>query len=309
MTTYIKNILPREEMDPEVLKLLGKFSSGIEAAVNFGTHILAWDIKQAKGKDENIPVILMFRHILELLDSISILIKVSSVDPCKLILRGILETFLGLEYLLEKDTTERALGFLVWHYHKDLKQYKKFDPRENESKNLERILQSDKSLDGMTLPKIPNLEKAITNINKLLLNPIYSNSEAKYRMLLSSKESNPSWYRVSGGPKNVEQLAIYLKRQALYEILYRNWSGPAHGTDIMINKMGLRPDGHPEFVQIRYAKDAQTVTQLGFSLALMSFRLMVEKRITNRKEEYGKWYLTVREFYLKITKEKLLNVE
>jgi hypothetical protein len=110
MTEPIRDILPRNEHQPELDELLLQFSNGIDEVVNFGTHILKWEVNEATGRDENIPVAMMLRHTLELTDSLSILGRHSSIDPCKPILRSILETLFGLEYILENDTRNRALA-------------------------------------------------------------------------------------------------------------------------------------------------------------------------------------------------------
>src|SRR5690349_8409285 len=99
MTLPVLEILPRDKRGPAEIELLSKFSILIDEFINFGTHVLKWELETAKGGDENIPISMMFRHLLELGDSISILVKNSSIDPCKLQLRGILEALLGLEYI------------------------------------------------------------------------------------------------------------------------------------------------------------------------------------------------------------------
>jgi hypothetical protein len=79
----------------ELLKTLGRFADLIQETVNFGTHVLEWELGSAPGGDETAPITLSLRHILELLDSVSINIRNACVDPCKLLLRGALESFFG----------------------------------------------------------------------------------------------------------------------------------------------------------------------------------------------------------------------
>lgn len=309
MTEPINDILPREDKQPEVEQLLLEFSKGIDEVVNFGTHILKWEVSEATGSDENIPIAMMLRHILEMTDSLSILVKNSSIDPCKPILRGILETIFGLEYILQADTRNRALGFLVWHYHKELKLSKKLTPGEQANNQLKIKLQADNSTStGITLPIISALPQHIQNIQDLLALPLYATAEAEYQSLMARGASNPSWYQLFNGPRNIEQLATNLNRQGLYEVLYRGWSGPTHGTDIIQSKLSKSADGHGEIVQIRYVKDAQMVTQFAFNLSLITYQIMTDKRIVKHKTDYENWYLTIREFFMRLTNEKLLHI-
>lgn len=309
MTEPIFEIHPRKEK-PEIEALLLEFSQGIDEVVNFGTHILKWDIEESTGVEENIPITMMLRHFLEMTDAISILVKNSSIDPCKPLLRGILETFLGLEYILERDTKNRALGFLIWHSHKNLKLSKKFTPGEKSNNLFMSKLKKDKILKGeMTPLDLPGFEEHILELDELISLPIYATAEREYQSFISQRKKEPAWFQLFNGPANIEQLANHLNRQALYEIPYRNWSGPTHGTDILTNKLSQSTDGNIEIVQIRFAKDAQIVTQYAFTISLLLYQLMTEKRIPKHKIHYANWYMTIQKLYLKLTNEKLITFE
>ena len=112
MTEPVNEILPRE-LNPDIAQILQKFSSLIDEFVNFGTHIFKWVIEESKGTDEQMPLLMFFRDMLEKADSISILVRHSSIDPSKVLLRSIFELNLYIGYLLEKNSDDRAMSFLV----------------------------------------------------------------------------------------------------------------------------------------------------------------------------------------------------
>lgn len=87
----VKEIIPRE-VDPRIKDLLNHFSVLISECVNFGSNIFTWK-KYSKIDAEVIAPPMLFRHFLDLTDSISILIKEGCADPSKLLLRGLLETY------------------------------------------------------------------------------------------------------------------------------------------------------------------------------------------------------------------------
>ena len=97
----IKELLPREP-DENLQEVLTKFSFLVDSTINFGTNLLKWDLDKKRSGDENIIPVLFFRNLLEIGDSISILIRNSSIDPCKNLLRSLLENMYEMEYLLEK---------------------------------------------------------------------------------------------------------------------------------------------------------------------------------------------------------------
>lgn len=309
MTRPIQDIHPKDIEQNEISELLKQFSDIVSETVNHGTHILKWEVTEATGSDENIPIAMMLRHILELTDAVSILVEKSSIDPCKTLLRSILETLLQLEYILESNTKERALSFLVWHYHKEIMLAKKLTPTDPSYTQLVQKIQADKSTtSGITPPVINNLADHIDNLEKILQLPLYATSEAEYQRLIAAGSKVKNWYQLFGNINNFEQLANHLNRQALYEVLYRGWSGPTHGTDIIQSKLSKSANGQGEIVQIRFVKDAQMVTHYAVTLGLMAYQIMVDKRIVKHKIENAQWYLTISKAYLQLAGQPLIKM-
>src|SRR4051812_2096715 len=54
-------------------------------------------------------VLMLVRHVIESLDGVAILVSQSGSHPCQPLLRSALEAVLGVLYILEKDTKQRAL--------------------------------------------------------------------------------------------------------------------------------------------------------------------------------------------------------
>src|SRR6202008_1738808 len=159
------------------------------------------------------------RHLLEMLDSVSILVKHSSIDPNKLLLRGMVETFLSLEYILDSDTKQRALSFLVVHYHQQIKLGEKLNPGSATNKNLQKKYEADKLIGTKAKPPmIDGLSDFIDGFHKLLAMPLYAHAEAEYQQLIAKGINNPKWFQFYNGPKTIEQLATTLQRHTLYEV-------------------------------------------------------------------------------------------
>jgi hypothetical protein len=301
--------IPRQIEDKELEKILNAFSWGLDRAVDFGSKVIKWDIETARGQDDNLPITLSLRHFIELIDGASILIKKASVDPAKLLLRGALETYFGLEYIFEKDTKQRCMSFLVWHAHKKLKTYRRLDNSTQQGKQFEQAIRKDEILSDFSLPTIPQLAAAIDNLENLLKLPLYQQSEAEYQRLVGQGEKNPPWYRLFNGPKKIEELAKQLNLSSFYEVLYRDWSGPTHGTDILQGKIFRNATETVDFVQIRYPKDAQSVVSWGITLSIRMYQTFIQHRLPDKKEELKNWYLTIRDLYQRVTsKEEIIRI-
>ena len=317
MTKPVNEILPRE-IDPGVEQLLLKFSTLIDEFVNFGTQVFKWVIEESRGTDEQMPLLMFFRDMLEKVDSISILVRHSSIDPSKVLLRSIFELNLYISYLLEKNSKDRGMSFLVWDAIRQKQLNLNFNIEGPEFNRIRKILEQDILIsDPNFLNELSSVKHIIESLNSLLNREEYKRVVKEYERTKRKDNTNPAWYHLFKGPKNIKELAINLKLPFLYEILYRKWSGSVHSTDIIqgkiVKKKGseeLNGKINTEIVQIRLPKDAQEVTSYTLLLLLRTFIVLKDKKITNKTDEIQKWYLSVKEQLREVTKEeRLLNIE
>src|SRR6185312_6406865 len=111
----VEKFIDRGDLEEEYKVLLNELSGNVEECVNFGSHLVSWLFQIPNGNEVDLPIIMFLRNILDELDAISILIKYSSIESCNNLLRTVLENFFHLEYILEKDTYDRSMCFLVWN--------------------------------------------------------------------------------------------------------------------------------------------------------------------------------------------------
>jgi hypothetical protein len=274
-TNPIDTILP--PVDDRVKPTLQYFSGLIDEAINFGTHVFQWHMQAAKGGDEIAPISLSIRHILEIFGAVSSCVRNSNIDPCKILLRAALESFLGLAYILQEDSVRRGYAFLAVEAHQRLKHYRALDPSTPESIQLARALSGDTVAPGFShsLPQ-DVIQDAIQKVKAFLDTPGPKTAMAELRKL-KRKHKNPNWYTLYEGPTNLEGLAARLRYQSLYQFLYRYWSRTTHGVDVIQGKLAHPSSGRSGVVQLRVPKEAQTVTQITITLGLKMFRLLVDK--------------------------------
>ncbi|RRB04122.1 hypothetical protein [Larkinella rosea] len=79
MTKPIEDLLPLP-IDPKADSIMNLYYNALHELVCFGTHILAWHLEEGKGRLEerneiDLAEALLFRYILELIDAISVQIK------------------------------------------------------------------------------------------------------------------------------------------------------------------------------------------------------------------------------------------
>ncbi len=308
-TTPIEEMIPRE-MDSNLRKILRRFSEFLDEIVNFGTHAFKWCLDTEKKGDEHVPIFLSFRHILELLDSISVLIRESCAEPCKLLLRGIFECLLSIEYLLQENTEQRGKDFLIWYRHHRLKILRRHDPDDNLYKEFLACLAKDKTLSGITFPVFPDIKSRIAYYSTLFSNPSYLESEKEYQRIKKTTKKVPKWwFNMHGGPGDIQELADRLGRPAQYEVLYRNLSDFSHGIDILEGKFDIEQPGRVAISQLRLPLNAQFITFIAATFGLSAIRLFINHYALDRFPQLREWYIMeIRERYLSLGGQKIIEV-
>ena len=315
MTEPIKEILPRG-LFLEIEETLLHFSKLIDEFVNFGTHVLSWVIEESKGSDEQMPLTMFLRDLLEKSDSISTLIRNSNIEPSKIVLRSLFETTLYIRYLVEENFEDRSMSFLIWNAKNKIRTLKAFDKNDQSYQETLRLLEKDEFFDKTFLDEIPSAELNIKKQLKILSLPDYQRYDKEYERIKKADKRNPNWYSLFNGPKSIQQLALKVNIPFLYEILYRKWSENVHGTDIISGRIVKRENPNLEagkvnadIVQINIPKDAQEITSYTLLLILMTIIKLRDKKLKKREQEIKEWYISVRPEYHQIfSKTRLINV-
>src|SRR5258708_38858182 len=110
------------------------------------------------------------------------------------------------------------------------------------------------------------------------------------------KWSNTPWYSCFDGPRNIRELAQYLKLSDFYDSLYSPWSALVHGTDIFSNRLDHDGKGGTLIVQIRFPLDAQAVTAIAFNMSIDYFGSFTEGLLPEQMEPFKSWFDSVRLF-------------
>src|SRR5207244_2230497 len=107
------------------------------------------------------------------------------------------------------------------------------DPTTNAGVQLRRDIASDSFAD--ILNKLPPIDfkKLIADLQSMFVKPQFQPIEAEWQRLKAANRKDPEWYSLFGGPNSVRNLATKLGVPAMYEFLYRPWSGEIHAGEAM----------------------------------------------------------------------------
>ncbi|AXE19542.1 hypothetical protein DR864_18260 [Runella rosea] len=285
-------------------ELLNFLADAIEQVINIGTHFIKWEADRGGASVEKTPLIMLYRHILEMGDAISILLRSSSVDPCKAMLRSILETSLQIEYLL-KDPETRGFCYMVCHHNKMIKQLKRMVENSQEQKDyfnqLKNKSYTDISANDFSHPSAQNDVNRLVNLINSKDYKIYQIEYLKTSTQKNDngkKNKNPEWYSLFGGPKSCIELAENLKRKDFYEFMYRPFSSTVHGSDLINSNLQLLSNGFAQASPIRNNDSASDFAEIAIQLLTENQRTILERFNEGIKQYHTHWYASFRKEYL-----------
>lgn len=281
----------KQLFDPELSKAAAK--ERIAAAValieeirNYGHALFARCGYRPEGGDENVAILFLYYHLLEMLDAVGILIAESAPNPAELQVRAIFEALISLSFILKADTPRRGRAYLVCAFAERIRFYETLDPSTPAGQRYRQALASDPNC-AWVRPETPRPE-AIDNLRSGLARPGYAEAYAEYQRLSARRPSQ--WYQLFGGPNTLRELAREVGREGAYEGLYGEWSLLGHAKDALLRHL-VAGDGGPAVRPIRNPQTIPQTVSHAVSFALEATRLMIEKYRPDELRRYAEWYV------------------
>lgn len=284
--------------DPAIVDVLNRAAGVMERCVNYGTHLIG-TLHENRTLDSITPL-LLGRHVVEMLDGMSVMVRRSSIDPCDLLLRSQFEALCGLLYMAEKDTLRRARQYEVCVNHARIAMHEKIDATTQSGKQFLAEWARDELL--KTIPYKPYDSKPnVTRLTDQLSEPKYAEVEAEWqRMKLEQKATRKAnqgaapinWYSMFGGPRDIQGLARHVAKPGYYEMIYRRSSTYAHATDVHTAARFLSNRSGGQMLRLRFPRELPLITQFAVSNALQTFRTLIA--VHGREDlqaAYADWYV------------------
>ncbi len=296
-------------IEPSIRQTVSQFADLLDETVNLGTNIFASDMHPASNGEENIAPTMLFRHFVDLLDSISILTRAATADPSKVLLRAAFEVLLNLEYLFEKDTHKRAVTYLFCDILNQIKVLEKLDPSTDTGKAFKALFATTKNVAQTRSGNSKNIRDQINRKWAVLQQPRYTDIFSTYVEFKKNKVRKTPWYRYDSQHSSIEQLAKHLNRSGMYELYYRKWSGSTHGTDVYLGKVSNNICEGVDIIGLRSPKDLQEVTQIALTFSLLVFELYVKNRVPSQDSSFNNWRAAIASHYKVISGPPLIIVK
>lgn len=287
-------LLYREYAKVDAKELIDLACPLLKELVNHGTNVFMRCQAEAHDgqEDEHVPIFSSYLHVLEMTDGVEVLLSESCVSPAVPLVRSLFEAVLGMEYILERDYRRRAFAWMVGYAHGRIGSYERFDPATPQGKSFAQTIANDRVLNQIDLPPEADPSAAADNMRQLLAKPQYQVAEADYQQRKKRMNRVPQWFSLFGGPSNLRDLAISLRRGAEYEILYRQWSAIAHGHDVSRFIAPRDTAGEASIYSLRNAKELLQIALYAASYMLDATRALILRFRPGEGDSLARWYVS-----------------
>ena len=202
-------------------------------------------------------------------------------------MRSAFEAHLSMKYILKEKYTKRSLSWLAEFIHKHIYYYQLFDPTTEVWKNVEEFYGKDVGTKNIPLKEPDEARKEVDRLRAILKKEHFKEIEEEGSKLINNKGQWPRWYRLFGGPKSINKMAIELDEKGQYDILYGHWSSITHAHDFT----RAFTDDFENIGRLRDSEDMYTVTLFASIIIYDSARLLMEKFRPEEKLDFAKWFM------------------
>jgi len=213
----------------------------------------------AESKHYPAVVMLLTRHVCEHIDGVAVLARQGAAEPCKLCLRSALEAAICIQYILEADSEQRGLSYIVAEAHRKITLYDMADQA-----------------------KRTPFDSYIAGLKSMLTKPEYAPIEADWQ----ARKGKANWYSLFKGPPNFKDMCDRLGQADLYDWTYKNWSSAMHATDGFDKIAGSsKTTGEKSIKPLRHPDGLQSYVVFAITISHMVSRWVLDRWGTQEQKE------------------------
>ena len=289
-TQSFEPILNRDMAIAIAKQVIDIASPALQEAVNYSTNLYVRCQSSKKGtKEEALPLLALYLHVIQAIDSIEVLISQSCGAPANLILRSAFEAKLLIEYICEKKSNKRAAAWAVKYIFDQIEYFKNYIPSDPKGVQFRETWKEDIFGQLIGLPSSSDAPAVIDSLREKLKKPIYAEVYADYLQKIKPNRKIPEWYSLHEGPTNIWELSHYLKHGTEYETLYRSWSKQSHANDMLHLTLPLK-DGTSILGPIRNPLQLVSISTGALLIMLESSMLMLKMYRPDEITHFREWH-------------------
>jgi hypothetical protein len=291
MTDPSRDILDRNLSSAAIAEAATIASSLLTEIVNYGTALLSRcraHLGPLPPRAEDRSLLVLLRQVIESTDVTQLLAQqgtLAGVDPN---LRASLEAFLSISYIVAGDVTarqRRGRAYMLFVLRQHRRDIMARIPGTPEHAELLQSVADDQYVEKFVPKPDADDKKDLENIERELASADLAAIAADFELQRKKRkrEARPKWYRLDDGPSNIQELAVAVRQQGVYEVLYRSWSMSAHAQDVAL-------PNDAEWLRLRSHRGFKPGVSIAVWLAVESFRRVLETFRPSDWSELKNWY-------------------
>lgn len=287
-TDPVETVLNRDLSRVAAIGSIESANTLLTELVNEGTRVFKRCESEATCVADD-ALLLLFMHTVEMADGVQVLVDKSCIAPAIPLVRSEYEADLAIQYILEANTEQRGLAWLLWDAYKRIEANERFDATTTAGATYQTAWANDASTQPLNFPRLaPLAATALARTRAYVALPDFAPIDAERTRLRSGKGRLPPWYGAFGGPPHLRELAKRLKSEGQYLTLYGQWSevAHAHGPE-RFRRRDASTD--PTIRLLRDSSQFKEVVGFAASFLVRAIRLMLGKY--RPSEDIGPWYL------------------
>jgi hypothetical protein len=263
--------------------------------VNYGSQLIPKAFEPSGTKLENVIVLgVLLKNVVIMIDGVEIIVSNGTVYPALLQARAAFETSIYLDWLVLNQTEKKANYYYVsslrneriWALRvaKDTPAHRKFI---SDTQSLKDYLNLE------TTEMFETAEKHLIEVNRILSQSNFKQIDSEFELLKKGDRTEPAWYipllgKQSG--RGLRAIAQEVGRVAEYVFFYEQTSRVTHASSYK-DHIKFRQNTFL-FEPIRWLNGIDTLIRFTGSIALHTYRTIIEKYSPNEMANFHQRYVT-----------------
>lgn len=287
---HIAKKMVERRIPNQLQKILNRFSQTLDDCVDYGGNIYTMLDKSERITEKDAPIILMFMHFLDTLDSISILTRKGATSGVRTLLRTLFETSLSLKYMIQEPREKGVIAYSVAYAFREIKARQLVDP--NLPKGKEFIEKVQKSFGPQSVFPQADINESTKHLKNFLELDWVKEVATEYkRIKKENKGKEPNWYSLYGGPRNLRELARYFDMEPVYETLYFQLSKHQHASGVF--SLMKVVDGKAIVPGIRNVDGLQQELKWVLNIVRFTYKHLFQTVFPSELISHAKWEVEV----------------
>lgn len=243
----------------------------------------------AKNMEAVIVCGVLLKQVVAMIDAVEVLIVAGCGHAAFLPARTAFEASVYLDWILENQSERRATRYLVGNYRDERLWADRATPGTDEAAAMNRItsmLGFDVHTNRPMLAADATQHR--TEIDRILSQPNLQVVDEEFTVARGRRRRDPEWYELDG-LKSIRQVADRVGRLPEYEFFYSKGSQVAH-TGSYKDHLRFRSK-KVHFLPIRHLADVNMLINFTCSIALGTYKKVLERYRPGENAAFGKKYL------------------